>query len=34
VVDREEGGREALESAGLSVRSLATASELVARLGA
>lgn len=34
VVDREEGGREALEAAGLSVRSLATASELVARLGA
>lgn len=33
VVDREEGGREALEAAGLSVRSLATASELVARLG-
>jgi orotate phosphoribosyltransferase len=32
VVDREEGGREALEAAGLSVRSLATASELVARL--
>jgi len=34
VVDREEGGREALEAAGLSVRALATASELVARLGA
>ncbi len=34
VVDREEGGRDALEAAGLSVRSLATASELVARLGA
>ncbi len=32
VVDREEGGREALEAAGLDVRSLATASELVARL--
>lgn len=32
VVDREEGGREALEAAGLSVRSLATATELVARL--
>jgi orotate phosphoribosyltransferase len=32
VVDREEGGREALEAAGLAVRSLATASELVARL--
>lgn len=34
VVDREEGGREALEAAGLSVKTLATASELVARLGA
>jgi len=34
VVDREEGGREALEAAGLAVRALATASELVARLGA
>jgi len=32
VVDREEGGREAIEAAGLSVRSLATATELVARL--
>jgi orotate phosphoribosyltransferase len=32
LVDREEGGREALESAGLTVRSLALASELVARL--
>ncbi len=32
VVDREEGGREALEAAGLTVRSLAKASELVARL--
>jgi orotate phosphoribosyltransferase len=32
VVDREEGGREALESAGLAVQSLATAAELVARL--
>lgn len=32
VVDREEGGREALEAAGLGVRCLATASELVARL--
>jgi len=32
VVDREEGGREALEAAGLSVRALATATELVARL--
>ncbi len=32
VVDREEGGREALEAAGLNVRSLAKASELVARL--
>jgi orotate phosphoribosyltransferase len=32
VVDREEGGREALEAAGLAVHSLATASELVARL--
>jgi orotate phosphoribosyltransferase len=33
VVDRQEGGREALEAAGLTVRSLATAQELVARLG-
>lgn len=32
VVDREEGGREALEAAGLRVHTLATASELVARL--
>lgn len=32
VVDREEGGREALEAVGLTVRSLAKASELVARL--
>lgn len=32
VVDREEGGREALEAAGLSVRSLVLASELVALL--
>lgn len=30
VVDREEGGREALEAAGLSVESLATAREIVA----
>ncbi len=33
VVDRQEGGREALEATGLAVRSLATAAELVARLG-
>lgn len=32
VVDREEGGREALEGAGLKVRSLATAREIVAAL--
>ncbi len=32
LVDREEGGREALESAGLPVRSLALASEIVALL--
>jgi orotate phosphoribosyltransferase len=32
LVDREEGGREALESAGLPVLSLARASEIVARL--
>jgi orotate phosphoribosyltransferase len=32
LVDREEGGREALEAAGLSVISLARASEIVARL--
>jgi orotate phosphoribosyltransferase len=32
VVDREEGGREALEGAGLMVRSLATAKALVAAL--
>ena len=34
VVDREEGGREALEAAGLPVLSLALASEIVARLPA
>jgi orotate phosphoribosyltransferase len=34
VVDREEGGREALEAAGLSVRTLATASDLLSRLHA
>jgi orotate phosphoribosyltransferase len=32
VVDREEGGREALEAAGLEVVSLARASEIVARM--
>jgi len=32
VVDRQEGGRETLERAGLSVRSLALASEIVALL--
>jgi len=32
LVDREEGGREALEAAGLAVRSLALASDIVARL--
>lgn len=32
LVDREEGGREALESAGLSVITLALASDIVARL--
>ena len=32
VVDREEGGREAIEAAGLEVASLALASEIVARL--
>jgi orotate phosphoribosyltransferase len=32
LVDREEGGREALESAGLSVLSLARASDIVARI--
>jgi orotate phosphoribosyltransferase len=32
LVDREEGGREALENAGLSVISLARASEIVGRL--
>ena len=32
VVDREEGGRAQLESMGLSVRSLATATEIVAHL--
>lgn len=32
LVDREEGGREALESAGLPVLSLARASDIVARL--
>lgn len=33
VVDREEGGREALEAEGLAVETLATASEIVARMG-
>lgn len=33
LVDREEGGREALEADGLSVRSLATASDLLPFLG-
>jgi orotate phosphoribosyltransferase len=33
VVDREEGGREALEAEGLPVAALARAAELVARLG-
>ena len=32
VVDREEGGREALETAGLSVLTLASASEIVIRM--
>jgi orotate phosphoribosyltransferase len=32
LVDREEGGREALEQAGLNVLPLATASEIVARM--
>jgi orotate phosphoribosyltransferase len=32
LVDRQEGGREALEAAGLTVRSLATAGEIVALL--
>ncbi len=32
LVDREEGGREALESAGLPVRVLARAAEIIARL--
>lgn len=32
VVDREEGGREAIEKAGLAVASLARASEIVARM--
>lgn len=32
VVDREEGGREALEAAGLSVESLATAREILAAM--
>lgn len=32
VVDREEGGREAIESAGLEVESLARAAEIVARM--
>ncbi|MDF1506447.1 orotate phosphoribosyltransferase [Roseisolibacter sp. H3M3-2] len=33
VVDREEGGREALEGAGLPVLALARAAEIVARMG-
>jgi orotate phosphoribosyltransferase len=32
LVDREEGGRESLEGAGLSVVSLARASEIISRL--
>jgi orotate phosphoribosyltransferase len=32
VVDREEGGREAIEEAGLDVTALARASEVVARM--
>jgi orotate phosphoribosyltransferase len=32
VVDRQEGGREAIEAAGLAVASLATAAEIVARM--
>ena len=32
VVDREEGGREAIEATGLEVASLALASEIVARM--
>jgi orotate phosphoribosyltransferase len=34
LVDREEGGREALEAAGLSVRALVPASALVAAMPA
>jgi orotate phosphoribosyltransferase len=34
LVDREEGGREALEAAGLAVRALTSAREIVARLAA
>jgi orotate phosphoribosyltransferase len=34
VVDREEGGREAIEAAGLPVRALARAAEIVARMPA
>jgi orotate phosphoribosyltransferase len=34
LVDREEGGREALEAAGLAVRALARAAEVVARIPA
>jgi orotate phosphoribosyltransferase len=33
LVDREEGGREALEGAGLEVRALSTARDILARLG-
>lgn len=32
VVDREEGGREAIEAEGLSVRALARASDIIARM--
>jgi orotate phosphoribosyltransferase len=32
VVDREEGGREALEAEGLAVEALATAHEIVAQM--
>jgi orotate phosphoribosyltransferase len=34
VVDREEGGREAIEATGVPVRRLTTAAELLARLPA
>jgi orotate phosphoribosyltransferase len=34
LVDREEGGKEALEKAGLNVRAIVTSAEILSELGA